>query len=332
MPSDLQPPLAAEAVGLLLGERRQAGGVHPLGQVPDALRSAPAGDRDLAAHQQELEHLGDVAVVRPAGRLPGHLGGVRDVARDERAGIAEPFQDIAPEFVIGGDPFARPLVSVPAGRWVPVVQRQVLDGPNHGVELEQGPIHLQRLPELLRVIGRSQPAPGHQVGVGRHGRGGIDLEQGQLADDRVEVRRAGSIQELGPDGDPPCIGQAQLVDGHDRSLPCTTKNQRRHHSCRRSGSATRMRIRRSMLRSVARLSRQRPPGSSQPSVLAAVVVAKLSHFARSLDLGADAIGHGLGELHVVVEGVHSKFAALAVGGDIGLPRSARPRGGSAARK
>ena len=85
-PGDTQrpePPLAGGAWPPRRGRRRRRG--TPARPGPRCAPTAPAGDRDLAAHQQELEHLGDVAVVRPAGGLPRH-GGVRDVARDERAG------------------------------------------------------------------------------------------------------------------------------------------------------------------------------------------------------------------------------------------------------
>ena len=61
------------------------GRVDALGEVPQPLPPDAPGDRDLAAHHQELQHLGDVAVVRPAGRGPRHDARVRDVARASAA-------------------------------------------------------------------------------------------------------------------------------------------------------------------------------------------------------------------------------------------------------
>ena len=78
-----------------------AGRVHPLGQVPDALPSDTTRDGDLATHHEELEHLGDVAVVGPSRRRPRHHAGVRNIARQERPGRAEPVENVASKPVVG---------------------------------------------------------------------------------------------------------------------------------------------------------------------------------------------------------------------------------------
>ena len=75
-----EPPLVPDPARLVDGRDDDVGRVHPRGDVPQPLPSDTSGDRDLAAHHQELEHLGDVAVVRPAGRGPRHDARVRDVA------------------------------------------------------------------------------------------------------------------------------------------------------------------------------------------------------------------------------------------------------------
>ena len=66
-------------------------------------RSRPtrAGDRHLAAHHQELQHLRDVAVVRPPGRRPRDDARVRDVPRGQRPRAAEQLEDVAAEAVVG---------------------------------------------------------------------------------------------------------------------------------------------------------------------------------------------------------------------------------------
>ena len=71
--------LGERGVGLLRRERLTRR-VDASSEVPQALPSPPSGDRDLAPHHQELQHLRDVAVVRPPGRRPGHDAGVRDLA------------------------------------------------------------------------------------------------------------------------------------------------------------------------------------------------------------------------------------------------------------
>ena len=84
--------LVAVRDGLLEGERRQVGRVDALGQVEVALAALAPGDGDLAAQGQGLEHLGDVAVVGPAGRGPRDDARVGDVAREQRPVGLEPWR------------------------------------------------------------------------------------------------------------------------------------------------------------------------------------------------------------------------------------------------
>ena len=103
-----QPLLVADPAGLLRRHHRHVGRVDPLGQVPQALPATAAGDGDLTAGREELEHLGDVAVVRPTRRLPRHLGGVGDVARGQRARGAQQVEHPPAEPVVGGEPLVAP--------------------------------------------------------------------------------------------------------------------------------------------------------------------------------------------------------------------------------
>ena len=167
------------------------GRVHPLGEIPQPLAPDASGDRNLPAHHQELQHLGDVAVVRPPGRDPRHHARVRDVARAQRPGAAEQFEDVAPEAVVVADPRVRALVNTarPAGR---EVQAEVAHRPHQRVVLEQRAVLLQGLPEVVRPVRRAEAAPGDEVRAGGDRRSRVDLEQGQLPDDGEQIGRPGA--------------------------------------------------------------------------------------------------------------------------------------------
>ena len=111
MPSEASRRSFLIRCGLLDRRHDDVGRVDPLGQVPQPLPPDAPGDRDLAAHHQELQHLGDVAVVRPAGRGPRHHGRVRDVAGGQRPGAAEQLEDVAPEPVVVAEPGTHALVA-----------------------------------------------------------------------------------------------------------------------------------------------------------------------------------------------------------------------------
>ena len=112
MPRAAEAALVAVRDGLVERERRQAGRVDALGEVEVALAALAPRDGDLAAQGEGLEHLGDVAVVGPAGRGPGHDARVGDVAREQGALGLEPGEDVAAERVVGGQPVGHERVGL----------------------------------------------------------------------------------------------------------------------------------------------------------------------------------------------------------------------------
>jgi hypothetical protein len=75
-----EPSLVLHAACLVSRRDDDVGRVDALGQVPQPFAPDAPLDRDLAEHQQELQHLGHVAVVRPPARGQRHDAGVRDVS------------------------------------------------------------------------------------------------------------------------------------------------------------------------------------------------------------------------------------------------------------
>jgi hypothetical protein len=161
--------------------------VNPLGQIPHALPPTATRDCDLAAHRQELEHLGDVAVPGPAGRRPGHHTGVRDVAGEKRPGCAEQVEDVAAKAVVESQPLPRPVVGRP-GCHIREIQPQIAHRPDQRVVLEERAVLLQGLLQLGRMVRRSEATPGDQVRAGRDHGCRIDLQERQLVDHRQQVR------------------------------------------------------------------------------------------------------------------------------------------------
>ena len=143
-----QPPLVADPARLVGRDDGRVGRVHPLREVPEALPPDPRRDRDLPAQRQDLEHLGHVAVVGPARRRPRDGARVRDVARQQRPGLAEPLEDVPPEPIVrrarsrAFSQVGRPAMSARKRRRSPIGGR--------GVELEQRPILLQGLLQVSR--------------------------------------------------------------------------------------------------------------------------------------------------------------------------------------
>ena len=164
------------------------------------MASAPPGDGDLAAGGEELEHLGDVAVVRPARRGPRHRGGVRDVAGRQWTRRGELFEDPLAERIVGGEPFGgtAPPVGRPI-RHLGEVQTEVghrahhdedrLDGRVLATVLEQRAVLLERLLQLSRVVGVAEAAPRDQIGTWRHHGRRVELQEGQVLDDREQIVR-----------------------------------------------------------------------------------------------------------------------------------------------
>ena len=159
-----QPALVADAPGLA-GRDHRVVRVDPFGQVPEPVAAAAARHRDLAAQHHVLEHLGDVAVVGPAGRLPGHRAQVRELPGRQRPGRREPLEDVPAADVVGADPV--PDTGVPVGlpgagriprRHVRPVQRKVLGRPDERPQLDEGagaervgPARPDRRPEPRRL-------------------------------------------------------------------------------------------------------------------------------------------------------------------------------------
>ena len=121
--------------------------MYPGREIPQSFATLSAGDRHLAGQLHQLEHLGDVLVIRPAGRLPGQ----------PRRCPAEPATAAGRRRRAGGGcraapsrwPTARPsprpnpdgrLGSGSASVHLAAVERDVLGRPDQGAELDQGVI------------------------------------------------------------------------------------------------------------------------------------------------------------------------------------------------
>ena len=219
-----QPPLVADAPGLV-GRDHRVARVDTFGQVPEPVAAAAARHRDLAAQDHVLEHLGDVAVVGPAGRLPGHRAQVGKLPGRQRPGRREPLEDVPAADVVGADPV--PDTGVPAGnlpgagpvprRHVRPVQRKVLGRPDERPQLDQG-ADAERVGQVGRIVGRAEAAPGHQVRVRRDRADRVNLQQRQPPHGVQQPVRPRPVQQLSPHRDPPRVRQGQLVHSHPPRL------------------------------------------------------------------------------------------------------------------
>ena len=183
----------------LVGGKGLEVGVDAVGDVPEPLPSDTSGDSDLSHPGQQLEHLGDVAVVRPAGGVPRQLAGVRHVAGEQRPGVAQAGEDVAPEAVVRLDPCPNCEMRGVA-HLLGDMERHGGHRPDVGNLLEKGPVLLQRPRQIGRRVRRSEPAPRDEVGV-RCDRGRrVDLQQGQLVDKGDQLGRPGGVEQLGLHG------------------------------------------------------------------------------------------------------------------------------------
>ena len=166
-------------------------------------RSLPSRPRngDLAAHRQDLEHLRDVAVVRPARRwprAPGSCRGSRSCAavRPRAAAPARPGG-------IGRWPRATRGCRAYGGRGAHdrQVERQIGHGPIEARPLEDRAVDLDRAGEVGRLVRPADPAPQDQVGAGSDGRRRIDVDDGQAVDRLDDAGRPVGRQQLRADGD-----------------------------------------------------------------------------------------------------------------------------------
>ncbi len=219
-----EPALVPDPLRLLDRGDLDVSRIDALGQVPEPLPPDPAGDRHLTASLHELEHLGDVAVVRPAGRRPRHDTRVRDVAGRERARALQQPEDVPPAAVVVAEPHVHPPLAAPSAG-TGEVEAEVAHRPDERVELEQRPILLERSLQVLGPVRRAEAAPGDEVGVRRDRRGGIDLQQRQPLDDLEQIRRARRVEQLRAHRDPPRLLPAsadaprERVGGRARSPP-----------------------------------------------------------------------------------------------------------------
>ena len=155
------------------------GRVDALGQVPQPLAPDAPGDRDLAAHHQELQHLGDVAVVRPPGRRPRHDARVRDVARGQRPGAAEQLEDVAPEAVVVAEPVTRAARSCGQSAAPARYRPRSLIGRTSALCSNSVRSCSSACWRCVGLVRRAEAAPGDEVRARRDRRGRVDLQQRQ---------------------------------------------------------------------------------------------------------------------------------------------------------
>jgi hypothetical protein len=86
--------------------------------------------------------------------------------------------------------------------------------PDEGTQFEEGPVLLERLGQLGRLVRRPEPAPGDQVGVRRDGGRRIYLQQGEAVHHVHQVCRPGGVEQLRSHGDLPRFLAAQPAYAH----------------------------------------------------------------------------------------------------------------------
>ena len=220
-----EPPLVLRPLGRLDGRNDDIGRVDALRQVPHALTPDAPGDRDLSAHHQVLEHLRDVAVVRPTGRRPGDAARVGDVARGQRPSRPQQLQDVAPERIVVPEPHTLLLVGRPLGR-PGEVEPDVAHRPDQSVLLEQGALILERPLQVVGPIGGAEPAPGDEVGARRYRCGRVELEQRQPPHDLEQIRRPRRVEQLRAHSDPAGLLLGQPVHGLEASRSASPSTRR----------------------------------------------------------------------------------------------------------
>ncbi len=214
-PGDAERPQPAPvpfALGLLERHHLDVGRVDPLGEVPQPLLAPPPADRHLAPAGQHLQHLGHVAVARPARRGPRDGGGVGQLLGQQRPVGAQPGEHVGGEGLVGGQPLPGLAVLRRLLHARPE-QPQVGHRPDAGVQLEQGAVDVQGLPQVLRAVTGPQPGPQHQVGAGRDRGGGVQLQEGEVVHHVEQVGGPVAVQQLRTDGDLPGLLDAQPVHG-----------------------------------------------------------------------------------------------------------------------
>ena len=130
------------------------------------------------------------------------------------------------------------------------VERDVLGRPQRPGAARSAAARRRRPTARCGRVRRTQPAPQHQLGTRRDRAGRLELQQREPPDGLEQVGRPLLRQQLGPHGDAPRVGAAELVDGgHAASVEASTDDQRRRSTPairrRRPAAAARCRRRRS---------------------------------------------------------------------------------------
>lgn len=206
----------------------------PIGEVPEALLAETTGDGDLAAGEQRLEQLGDVAR-GPAARAPRHLGGIGHVTRRQRPVGGQLGEHPPAELVVGTDPGVVLGVTRRAGGHLGEVQPEVGRRPQHrqgglvarvlGAVLEEGAVALERPLQVGRPVLAAESRPGDEVGARCDGRRRVELQEGQAVDHRQQVGGAIGVEQLGAHGDAPRLVSTQPAQPRHvlASLVCVRK-------------------------------------------------------------------------------------------------------------
>ena len=151
--------------------------------------------RPRRAATMQVEHLRDVPVVGPAGRAPRHDAGVRQLAarqravrraagRGCRAGSASLASHPVPQALL---PVAQRL-AVPATRAISA-RNSARSSAGRTIPCSSTSDCRPARRAARRRVRRPEPAPQHQVGAGRDGRGRVVLQQRQVPHDLDQVGR-----------------------------------------------------------------------------------------------------------------------------------------------
>ncbi|WP_228473286.1 hypothetical protein [Streptomyces cyaneochromogenes] len=144
-------------------------------------------------------------------------------SRDGSGPAAPSRRDVPAAGLVGRHP--RAVILAPGGRrpalgplgHLGAVQREILTGPDHRPQLLQRPVGEGGAQVGRCVPAGPEPAPRHEVGVGRDGGRRVDLEQGQPSYDvQQPTRPPSAVQQLCAYGDSAGVGPGELVDGHPR--------------------------------------------------------------------------------------------------------------------
>ena len=213
-PERAQPALVADPARLVARHDRRVGRVDALGEVPQPLPALAAGDRDLAAHREELEHLGDVAVVRPARGRPRHDAACRG-CRATAAGRASPSRSSTSRrnASLRLEPGARRSCAGGHTAMSARCRRQVAHRPDHRVVLVRACGRARAPAQLAGIVGVAEPRPRDEVGARRDRRGRVELQEGQALDDPEQGGRPLGVEELGADRDAARLLEREPVGG-----------------------------------------------------------------------------------------------------------------------